>query len=107
MKKQRIQSLLNKINTEIININHKKSLSSLKPKSSFQSSSLSSSNPNELSSSKEQFKVNAVLRDSDEIYNINTSSFCNNESEESLRHSSLKKIETEGNPIPIKRQKEI
>lgn len=48
-----------------------------------------------------------VRRDSDEIYNINTSSFCNNESEESLRHSSLKKIETEGNPIPIKRQKEI
>lgn len=53
MKKQRIQSLLNKINTEIININHKKSLSSLKPKSSFQFSSLSPSNPNELSSSKE------------------------------------------------------
>ena len=109
MKKQRIQSLLNNINTEIINLNHKKSLSLLKPKSSFQSSSLSS-NSNELSSSKEQFKVNAVLRDSDEIYNINTSSFEKNiihESEESLKHSSLKKIETEGNPIPLKRQKEI
>ena len=95
MKKQRIQSLLNNINTEIINLNHKKSLSLLKPKSSFQSSSLSSSNSNELSSSKEQFKVNAVLRDSDEIYNINTSSFEKNiihESEESLKHSSLKKL---------------
>ena len=54
--------------------------------------------------------MNAVLRDSDEIYNINTSSFEKNiihESEESLKHSSLKKIETEGNPIPLKRQKEI
>ena len=103
MKKRRIQSLMGMINTEIINFNHKKSLSSIKPSQKSYESSFSSSREN-ISSSKDKFKINAVIHDENEISNLShiNSSEENIESNTSFKPSSYKKID----PLENKRQKE-
>lgn len=94
-KKKRIQSLFGNINQESSNINHKKTQSTfLKPNFAFGNEQNSYNN---MSSSKDQFKIDAVLHDSkeiNEIHNINDSNNeSNDESPKSYRATTFKKID--------------